>query len=207
MKQILCFGDSNTYGLVPGTTSRYEWQDRWTGIVQKEIEEKGYHIIEEGLCGRTTIFDDPLRLGRRGTELLPVLLETHNPLELVILMLGTNDCKTVYDASAGVIGLGIKQLLKQIKTIAPKAGILLMSPIQLGEDVWTGFDPEFNEGSVDKSRKLKEVYKKIALEEDVFYLAASDYAYPSEIDREHLDKNGHKALAQAVGQKLAEILI
>ena len=207
MKQILCFGDSNTYGLVPGTTSRYEWRDRWTGIVQEEIEEKGYHIIEEGLCGRTTIFDDPLRLGRRGTELLPVLLETHNPLELVILMLGTNDCKTVYDASAGVIGLGIKQLLKQIKTIAPKAGILLISPIQLGEDVWTGFDPEFNEDSVDKSRKLKEVYKKIALEEEVFYLAASDYAYPSETDREHLDKNGHKALAQAVGQKLAEILI
>lgn len=57
MKQILCFGDSNTNGLVPGTTRRYEWQDRWTGIVQEEIEEKSYHIIEEGLCGRTTIFD------------------------------------------------------------------------------------------------------------------------------------------------------
>ena len=104
VKQILCFGDSNTYGLIPGTTERYGWNTRWTGILDEKVREKGYRVIEEGLCGRTTVFDDPLRDGRRGTELLFVLLETHKPIDMVVLMLGTNDCKMVYDASAEVIG-------------------------------------------------------------------------------------------------------
>ena len=206
MKQKLCFGDSNTYGLIPGTAGRYGWNERWTSIVQEHIKDKGYRILEEGLCGRTTVFDDPLRKGRRGSELLPTLLETHNPIELAIIMLGTNDCKTVYDASAGVIGLGAKQLIGQIKTFNPHIKILLVSPIYLGDDVWNGYDPEFSEISVQTSKKLKEVYKKIALDENVYSLAASDYAEASSADREHLDIYGHKALAQAVLEKVKDIL-
>ena len=127
MKQILCFGDSNTYGLIPGTGNRYDWNIRWTGIVGGKLNGAGYRIIEEGLCGRTTVFDDPLRAGRRGTEILPLLLETHKPVDIVILMLGTNDCKTHYDASAQVIGLGIRNLLTQIKNMIPGAKVLLIS--------------------------------------------------------------------------------
>lgn len=59
MKQIVCFGDSNTYGLIPGTTDRYDWNTRWTGIVGEKMSRQGYLVQEEGLCGRTTIFDDP----------------------------------------------------------------------------------------------------------------------------------------------------
>lgn len=206
MKQILCFGDSNTYGLIPGTDKRYEWQERWTGILQEQIKEKGYRIIEEGLCGRTTVFEDSLRPGRRASTLLPVLLETHKPLDMVILMLGTNDCKAVYDASAGVIGLGIKELLKQIKTSDSHTKILLISPILLGKDIWNGFDPEFNEVSVLVSEKLKEVYQKIAEDEKIYFMAASDYAAASAKDREHLDKQGHRVLAQAFFKRLTEIL-
>lgn len=79
MRQVLCFGDSNTYGYVPGTAERYDWDTRWTGIVGTGLMEKGYIVQEEGLCGRTTVFDDPLRPGRRGSELLPIILETHKP--------------------------------------------------------------------------------------------------------------------------------
>ena len=61
MKEILCFGDSNTYGLIPGTTSRFDRDTRWTGILESELFSKGYKIVEEGLCGRTTIFEDELR--------------------------------------------------------------------------------------------------------------------------------------------------
>ena len=136
MKQIVCFGDSNTYELIPGTTDRYDWNTRWTGIVGEEMSRQGYLVQEEGLCGRTTIFDDPLRAGRRGTELLPVVLETHSPIDIVILMLGTNDCKSHYGASAEVIGLGIRQLIQQVKAGVPDAKLILVSPIQLGEDVW-----------------------------------------------------------------------
>lgn len=84
MRQVLCFGDSNTYGYVPETAERYDWDTRWTGIVGTGLMEKGYIVQEEGLCGRTTVFDDPLRPGRRGSELLPIILETHKPEDLII---------------------------------------------------------------------------------------------------------------------------
>lgn len=206
MRQILCFGDSNTYGLIPRTNDRYNWDTRWTGIIGKKLIKKGYRIIEEGLCGRTTIFDDPLRIGRRGTELLPVILESHKPIDIVVLMLGTNDCKSFYDASASVIGLGIKKLIGQVRNAVPKAKILLISPIHLGDDIWDGYDPEFNEDSVQTSKNIGRVYKQIAKEEKIYYLAASDYALPSKEDREHLNKDGHKALAQAIGNQLDRII-
>ena len=135
MKSILCFGDSNTYGLVPGTNNRYGWGTRWSSILDERVRDKGYRVVEEGLCGRTTIFEDPLRDGRRGTELLPTILESHKPIDMVVLMLGTNDCKTVYDASAEVIGKGIEKLISQIKAVDSDIKILLMSPINLGKNV------------------------------------------------------------------------
>ena len=137
MKQILCFGDSNTYGLIPGTTNqRYGWGTRWTSILDDKVRTKGYRVIEEGLCGRTTVFDDPFRTERRGTEMLPAILESHRPVDTIVLMLGTNDCKSVYSATPEVIGQGIEQLLDQINTVNPDAKILLVSPIYLGERIW-----------------------------------------------------------------------
>ena len=205
MKQILCFGDSNTYGYIPETKGRYAFEERWTGILAKALDKQGYRVIEEGLCGRTTVFEDELRIGRRGADLLPVLLESHKPLDRVVLMLGTNDCKTVYGASAEVIGRGIEKLIKQVRAIDPETKILLVSPIWLGEGVWEeGFDPEFNEKSVETSKKLKQIYQKIAKEYGCDFLAASDYVGPSEADREHLSKKSHKILAEAIYGVLAQ---
>ena len=87
MKQILCFGDSNTYGLVPATTDRYGWGVRWTSIINEKLGLQEYRVIEEGLCGRTTVFDDPFREGRRGTQLFPTLLETHRLLDCIVITL------------------------------------------------------------------------------------------------------------------------
>lgn len=207
MKNILCFGDSNTYGLIPGTTGRYRWEERWTGIVGQVMGKYGYRIVEEGLCGRTTIFDDPLRSGRRGTELLPTILESHKPIDTVVLMLGTNDCKLHYKASSNTIGLGIEKLVGQIKDVEPDAKILIVSPIHLGDDVWDGYDIEFDSESVIKSKELPEVYKSIAAKESLEYLSASDYAEPSQADREHLDREGHKKLAEGIINKLKDIIL
>ena len=136
MKQILCFGDSNTYGLIPGTANqRYGWGTRWTSILDDKVRTKGYRVTEEGLCGRTTVFDDPFRTERRGTEMLPAILESHRPVDTIVLMLGTNDCKSVYSATPEVIGQGIEQLLDQINTVNPDAKILLVSPIYIGERI------------------------------------------------------------------------
>ena len=188
MKQILCFGDSNTYGLIPATKDRYDWNTRWTGILSKKIEKNGYRVVEEGLCGRTTIFENATRKGRKGADLLPIILETHKPIDTVVLMLGTNDCKTAYGATAEKIGSGIELLIKQIKDSDPDINIILVSPIELGEGVWEeGFDTEFNENSVEVSKQLPEVYRKIAEKYDADFVAASEYARPSSADREHLN--------------------
>ena len=120
----------------PGTTNqRYGWGTRWTSILDDKVRTKGYRVIEEGLCGRTTVFDDPFRTERRGTEMLPAILESHRPVDTIVLMLGTNDCKSVYSATPEVIGQGIEQLLDQINTVNPDAKILLVSPIYLGERI------------------------------------------------------------------------
>lgn len=196
MKEILCFGDSNTYGLIPGTHDRYPSTVRWTGIVAERMKEYGYLVSEEGLCGRTTVFDDPFRKGRRGTELLPVILETHAPIDTVVIMLGTNDCKSYIDASANVIGLGIKKIIEQIRIFDSKIKILLISPIFLGDDIFNGYDFEFNEKSVTVSKELGDVYEIIAKEENMFFLRASEFAVASDIDREHLDENGNDAFTE-----------
>jgi lysophospholipase L1-like esterase len=203
VKQILCFGDSNTYGLIPATGDRYGWGVRWTSILDERVRADGYRVIEEGLCGRTTVFDDPLRDGRRGTDLLPTLLETHKPIDILILMLGTNDCKTFYDASAEVIGRGVERLLDQAAYANPSVKVLLVSPIHLGDEVWKEqFDPEFSKDRIAVSKKLAKVYRQIAIKRNIAFLAASDFASPSDIDREHLDEKGHVALADAIYKAL-----
>lgn len=199
MKQILCFGDSNTYGLVPATTKRYGWGVRWTSILNEKLGVGEYRVIEEGLCGRTTVFDDPFREGRRGTQLFPTLLETHRPLYCIVIMLGTNDCKAVYGATAAVIAKGIEKLVLQAQQYAKDTPILLVSPIHLGEGVWEkDFDPEFNENSVAVSEGLAEAYQKVSEQYGLAFLNAAEYAQPGTADREHLDEEGHQKLAEAV---------
>lgn len=206
MKSILAFGDSNTWGLIPktGFKERYPSDKRWTGILRQNI--KDVYIIEEGLCGRTTSFEDTKRAGRNGAQALPMILERHAPLDSAILMLGTNDCKTEYGASPDKIGEGIKLCLRQIEQFVPPKNILLVSPIHLGNDVWKPEkDPEFDKDSIEKAKKLKTVYSRIAKERGTSFLAASDYASPNPADNEHMDEDGHKKLAAAVFEKLLEM--
>lgn len=170
MKQIICFGDSNTWGYDGESKTRLPWGKRWTSLVQEKLIGDGVRIIEEDLCGRTTIFEDPLRAGRKGTSLLPVLLETHAVADLLILMLGTNDCKTIFKASAQVIASGMERLIDQAQRIAPQTKILVISPITLGEKVWQeGYDPEFSRESVEVSKGLAAEYEKLAGKKGVFF--------------------------------------
>ena len=217
MKQILCFGDSNTWGYDGESRKRLPWGKRWTSLLQEKFDSEKpsaltkkavtARIIEEGLCGRTTIFEDPLREGRRGTALLPTLLETHEGIDAVILMLGTNDCKTVFGASAEVIGMGITRLLEQILRYAPKARVLLISPIYLGEKVWQeGFDQEFSPDSVKVSKELEKVYQRIAREKQVEFLPAAAYVSCCVADQEHMNAQGHQIFASVVYEKLSKML-
>lgn len=204
MSNILAFGDSNTWGLIPGTKDRFPLGIRWTSLVQKQLPDA--RIIEEGLCGRTTVFDDQLRPFRNGAEIIPLSIETNYPLDAAIIMLGTNDCKKIFNASAHVIGKGLELCLDKLEAHLPKEKILVISPIALGEDVWRPEkDPEFDQASILTSRQLKKEYEAIAKKRGNSFLAASDYAKASSVDDEHLDEYGHKALAGAIVAKLIEI--
>ncbi|CCX87978.1 lysophospholipase L1 and related esterases [Clostridium sp. CAG:590] len=207
MKNILCFGDSNTYGLIPGVNGRYEWGVRWTSLLDRRVRKSGYRVVEEGLCGRTTVFEDAVRQGRKGLSWLPVLLEAHSPIDIVVLMLGTNDCKTLYHADAETIADGMESLVEVVRTFDPKIEIVVVSPIALGEGVGAeGYDPEFNENSVWVSRGLPETYRQVAKKWNSHFLAASDYAEPSVTDREHMDVEGHYHFAKGIGDLIEKII-
>ena len=200
---ILCFGDSNTYGYRPDGSGRFDADTRWTGLLQKKLGTND-RIIEEGLCGRTTVFSDELREGRRGLDTIGILLESHAPVDLLILMLGTNDCKNHYRASASLISKGLDQVIRKARLNASQHfDLLVISPIHLGHGVGeSDFDPEFDENSEVVSRNLAAEYRKVALQNHAAFLNAADYALPSITDREHLDEKGHAALADAIYDKI-----
>ncbi|MDI9594228.1 MAG: SGNH/GDSL hydrolase family protein, partial [Atribacterota bacterium] len=137
VKEILCFGDSLTWGWNPVDRGRYPFEKRWTGVLQKELG-KDYRIIEEGLNGRTTIWDDPIEGEKNGKKYLIPCLESHLPLDLVIIMLGTNDLKLRFNKSAFDIAAAADSLIQLVQksragrdSQSPKA--LLVSPPPLGK--------------------------------------------------------------------------
>ena len=197
MKNILCFGDSNTYGYIPDGSGRYELSVRYPGVLQ-EILGADYHVVEEGLCGRTTIYEDPTRFCRKAVDYIEPCLYSHFPLDCIVIMLGTNDCKTVFRAQADEIKDGLAQVIKIIRNISA-VPVIIVAPILLGEKIWQdNFDPDFDRESLDVSKKLASEYKKLATAERCLFLNAAEFAYPSEADQEHMTPEGHKNLAAAL---------
>lgn len=197
MKNILCFGDSNTYGYIPDGRGRYELSVRYPGVLQ-EILGADYHVVEEGLCGRTTIYEDPTRYCRKAVDYIEPCLYSHFPLDCIVIMLGTNDCKTVFRAQADEIKDGLAQVIKIIRNISA-VPVIIVAPILLGEKIWQdNFDPDFDRESLDVSKKLASEYKKLATAERCLFLNAAEFAYPSEADQEHMTPEGHKNLAAAL---------
>ena len=207
MKNVLCFGDSNTWGYDPVTKGRYPWGIRWTSKLQEKLIDKDIHILEQGLCGRTTIFEDEYRPNRNGVNTLKEIFNDSTDIDSVVIMLGTNDCKTYYGNTEREIAKGVNDCLDIVlKYVAPEK-VLLISPIELGEEVWKDeFDPEFNEESVIVSRRLKNAYEEVARDREVNFLAASEYALPSIFDQEHMDVTGHSNLANAIYENISKKL-
>ena len=207
MKQILAFGDSNTWGLIPGTAERYPEHIRWTGLLQKAVSPLGFRVLEDGVCGRTTVFRDPARQGLRGIDSISRHARTKG-LAAVILMLGTNDCKKVFRASPEEIGRGLDRCVAAFEELVPADRILVLSPLQLGEDVWQpDKDPAFDRQSVQTSKALREVYRSVAAGRGNLFMAASDHAAASHADEEHLNAEGHERLAAAIWKKLRESVL
>lgn len=201
MKHILCFGDSNLFGTNP-SGGRWPLEQRWTGLLSRALGD-GYRIIEEGLGGRTTVFDDPLEENRCGSRQLPMLLHSHRPLDLVILSLGTNDCKTLFNANAKIIAKALEKLALMVKAYPygehyPIPQVLVISPIHTGEGVEDSPFASFDYTSHLVSKTLAPAIKAMADKNNLLFLDASLVAQSSPIDQLHMDREGHAALAKAV---------
>ena len=136
MKTILCFGDSTTWGYCPEAGgARLSEEERWPRLLERELGCE-YRVIEEGLNGRTTAFEDAIRPYRSSLPYIVPCLESHAPVDLLILMLGTNDCKVRYHVSAREITDGLEVLLQKIyshyRYMPPAPAVLVMPPIPLG---------------------------------------------------------------------------
>lgn len=203
MRSILCFGDSNTWGFIPGSGGRYAPEVRWPGVLQKRVGPE-YKVIEEGLNGRTTVWDDPAMPGRNGQQYLFPCLLSHRPLDAVIVALGINDLKAQFAASADDIARGAAKLLQIIRE--SEAGIdgkvipaLLISPPLIGK--LTEYAPKF-EGAREKSERLGECMRAAAAEAGAGFLDTAKLAGASDLDGIHLSEEAHLALGNAVADWL-----
>lgn len=210
-KHILCIADSNTHGLCTDPSesadhgSRYNEEERWTCLLQKALGEE-YLVIEEGLSGRTCVYDDP---DMDSVNLLPVLhalLNSHEPLDLLILMLGTNDAKTRFGADAKQITKGMQILVEEAKSVpcwgkgGPK--ILIVAPVPIEEGVTY---PEFSPDCVETTKALAREYAFLAVAEQVNFLDAGGCEL-TKADHVHLTAKGHRQLAERMETAVREIL-
>lgn len=176
--------------------------------MQQKLESYDFRVLEQGLCGRTTAFEDPFRKNRSGTAVLPQILEACSPLDAAVIMLGTNDCKICYKANPSMIAEGMERCVDELLKYLPAAKILIVSPIALGAEVWKQeYDPEFDKQSVITVSKLFTEYKAVASKKGTHVISAADYVKPSPIDLEHLSEVGHKVLADVIFSSLVKAKI
>ncbi len=218
MKNILCYGDSNTWGFIPGSSNvslrlakRYPYDVRWTGILQQQLGTD-YRVIEAGLNGRNTSFDEvnSNRPSRNGLATLPLVMDMNYPLDLVVIMLGTNDTKLEIAASLAQTEQGMRDLIQCVQTshfgpnfTAPNVMIMVPTPmLQVDADMFKSF---YDENSVRQSEQFSDLYKNVAQAMGCYFLDAAAYATVNIAEGIHLDPPGHQALAQALAEKIKSI--
>ena len=205
--KILCYGDSNTWGYIPKTGQRYPVNIRWTGILQQALGG-AYDLIEEGLNGRTINVDDAERVGRNSKSYLIHCLETQDPVNLIILLLGTNDLKERFHRTAEQVTQGLEELIKTIKDYGTgknktNTKILIISPFLVDESV-EGVKDEYL-GGEQKSRQLGKLYEEVAKRNGCDFLDTLPVVQPSKKDGYHLEPEEHQKLAEVFYSKIKSL--
>ncbi|MEP7455548.1 SGNH/GDSL hydrolase family protein [Phyllobacterium sp. SB3] len=210
MKTVLCYGDSLTWGYIPDGSGRHALEDRWPQVLQAELGA-GVNVIADGLNGRTTAYDDHLSgFQRNGAKTLTTVLGTHFPLDLIMIMLGTNDMKTFICGNAQGTKRGMQRLIEIVRTTpyqlnAKPPQILVMSPPALGETEGPEFRLTFEQG-VEQSRLLAEFYRDAADFAGCAFFDAGSVAKVSPLDGVHLDAENTRAIGKAVAPIVRDIL-
>ncbi len=204
---VVAYGDSNTWGYDPATGARFAAGLRWTGVMSQELGG-GFSVIEEGLSGRTSVFDDPIEPYRNGLAYLPPCLLSHAPLDVLIISLGCNDLKRRFSLSPGDIALGVERLVVTAKSLpVGRAGatpdIILAAPPPVAE--LTAFADMF-EGAQEKSRGLGARYRAVAKLHGVGFLDAGEHIRCSSLDGIHLESDQHARLGRVMAAAVREQL-
>lgn len=210
-RTIVCFGDSNTWGFDPASIldpfpRRHPLDVRWTGLLAASLGSS-HRVIEEGQNGRTTVHEDPFNLARKGLAYLPACLESHKPVDIVVMMLGTNDLKSVFNAPPSEIATGTGVLARFILSsnagpdnVAPK--LLLICPPAIGDlSHLPDLDAKIPHGRA-RSRELPRHYELLAASLGCEYLNSQEIITPSVTDGIHLEGRDHATLAEAIAGKI-----
>jgi lysophospholipase L1-like esterase len=202
MKTLLCFGDSNTWGYDPATESRFDIHTRWAGVLRDTLGADWW-VIEEGLNGRTTVHDDPSEQdGRSGLTYLTPCLHSHKPLDLVIIMLGTNDLKPRFHVPAIDIASGVARLVDLTQKsqtgrddASPPVLLICPPPTAPLEGTWVA---EMFAGAYEKSRQLAPHYRTVAEETGCHFINAGDVIVSSPLDAIHFEASEHHKLGEHI---------
>jgi lysophospholipase L1-like esterase len=207
MKTVLCYGDSNTWGFDPAAQDRFPIEVRWTGVLARELGS-GYRVIEEGLNGRTTIWDDPIEEWRNGKTYLLPCLWSHQPIDLIAIMLGTNDLKERFSVSAYDIaaGAGVLVNIALRSGAGPNGGapkVLLLAPPVVAK--LTDYAEMFEDAEA-KSKKFAQHYQRVAKQRGCHFIDTAQIVVSSNLDGIHLEADQHRKLGLAVAARVREIL-
>ncbi len=213
MKTIVCFGDSNTWGYMPGTDAlRFAPDVRWPGVMRAALGD-GFTVIESALNGRTTVFDDPLMVDRNGRRHLPTVLETHAPIDLLIIALGVNDLKQYFNLRADDIaaGAGVLAQLALDSDAGPQVdggrtspGVALVCPVR-PVAAREAFGHKFD-GAVERSADMPRAFAEVAQTLGVPWFDAGAVAKADDLDGVHLDADAHAALGRAMAEFVRGVL-
>lgn len=215
-KHIVCFGDSNTHGYCADPNDcadhgdRFNEEERWTCRLQAQLGS-GYHVLEEGLSGRTSVFPDPLHESMAGLDVIYSVLMSHEPVDLLIIMLGTNDTKARLGANAACISIGMERLIQKAQSVPAwrngKPNILVICPPHIGEGMYTNpCGIPMGEGCPEKSRELSTWLEPAARRLGCAYLDAEGLAEFNQVDYMHLTRAGHAALADKLTELVPQLV-
>lgn len=205
MKNVVCFGDSNTFGYSGDPTEkkgRFNKEQRWTCLLQKELGAE-FSIKEEGANGRTIQFEADNEPSLCGLNEISRILVTHQPVFLFVIMLGTNDTQARFSSSPEEITSGLKKLIEKIRLEATfnEGEILVIAPPSMQMGLYNGpFSSLMGKNSVEKSKILPPLYEKLAQEEGCLFLDSNTTDIMengiNQVDFLHLNQYGHKSLSK-----------
>ncbi|MCY4044204.1 MAG: SGNH/GDSL hydrolase family protein [Cellvibrionales bacterium] len=209
MHQILIYSDSLTWGIIPNTRKRLNFDERWPGVFENKLIGEGYsvRVIENSLNGRRTVWNDPFKSGRKGLEGLSEAIEINSPVKLVILMLGTNDFQNSHNIDSFQSSRGVQRLIQEIKKSPiepdmPKPEIMVVCPPKI-ENPKGNMELKFQDAK-DRWQEFNQDLEAVAKEESVHYYDSNNVIQCSNLDGIHLDAKEHKILGKALANKVKE---